>query len=89
METASTSGALTASVMEFHEMAESARGRRLQTVPVRRAIIRGNGHETGFVKPRSYDPCFGARTFIPCRFTATSIFSAGFDDGGRPYVTTS
>ena len=52
--------------------------------------------ETGFgeggtaaTPATTYDPCFGARTFIPCRFTATSSFSAGFDDGGRPYVTTS
>ena len=30
------------------------------------------------------DPCFGARTLIPRRFTETSIFSAGFADCGRP-----
>ena len=40
-------------------------------------------------EPMPYDICFGARTFIPRRFTETSIFSAGFADCGRPYVTTS
>ena len=82
METASTSGAFTASVLSFmRESAPAAPSNRRGAA----GIIRGNGRRNRF----RYDPCFGARTFIPWRFTSTSIFSAGFDDGGRPYVTTS
>ena len=84
METASTSGAFTASVLSFMRW-KSAPATRWQTVRGAAGIIRGNSRRNRF----RYDPCFGARTFIPWRFTATSIFSAGFDDGGRPYVTTS
>ena len=84
METASTSGAFTASVLSF--MRWKVPLAASQTVPpVRRELYVEMADETGFATI----PCFGARTFIPCRFTATLTFSAGFDDGGRPYVTTS
>ena len=72
-------------------MEESAPRPPLQNGAGGRELYAESGHETAFVEEAAevYDPCFGAPTFIPCRFTATSIFSAGFDDGGRLYVTTS
>jgi hypothetical protein len=58
----------------------------LQTVPVGGKLYAESGHETAFVDDATevYDPCFGARTLIPRRFTETSIFSTGFADCARP-----